>query len=143
MKMTVYIDGGSRGNPGHSACAAILQTPEGSINIKKYLGHRTNNEAEYQGLILALEWATSFPDCELVVYTDSELLAKQMRGEYAVKSPILKPLFERAISLLPPLLDFQIIHIPRENNKKADAAVNEVLDEFESRKPRQSMRKRT
>ncbi len=125
------IDGGSRGNPGPAAYGVVLADAQGKTlaKLKKYIGRNTNNVAEYYGLIAALDYAQSHAIRALRVESDSELLVKQMRGQYKVKSEELRPLFERAHKMAEGLESFRIDHVYREQNRKADALVNEALDE--------------
>lgn len=125
-----HIDGASRGNPGPAAYAVILRTPDGATlcELGKYIGRETNNVAEYYGLIVALDYATSHGIRALRVRSDSELLVRQMQGRYKVKNAALKPLFERARKLSRALEYFAIEHVPRESNRDADALVNLTLD---------------
>ncbi len=124
------IDGGSRGNPGPASYGVVIRDPSGKVvaRLKKYIGRYSNNVAEYYGLIAALDYAQSHGIRVLRVESDSELLVKQMRGRYRVKSTDLKPLFERAIKTIRNIESFAIFHIPREFNSDADALVNEALD---------------
>src|SRR5262249_42865159 len=96
--------------------------------LREYLGSRTNNVAEYSGLLAALDWALREKHPSLRVLSDSELLVRQMRGQYKVKNPDLKLLYDRAWALVRKLQQFSIEHIPRESNREADRLVNEVLD---------------
>lgn len=125
------IDGGARGNPGPAAYGVVIRDAGGKIvaKLKKYIGRSTNNVAEYYGLIAALDYAQSHGIRALHVETDSELLMKQMRGQYKVKSPDLRPLFERAKKTSQSFDFFRIDHVYREQNAEADALVNEALDE--------------
>lgn len=125
------IDGGSRGNPGPAAYGVIVRDGSGAIvaKLKKYIGSNTNNVAEYFGLIAALDYAQTHGVRALRVESDSELMVKQMRGQYKVKSPELKPLFERAKKMAQSLESFRIDHVYREHNREADALVNQALDE--------------
>ena len=125
------IDGGSRGNPGPAAYGVVMRDPRGEIvaKLKKYIGRMTNNVAEYYGLIATLDYAQSHSIRALRVESDSELLVKQMRGQYKVKSPELRPLFERAHKMSQSLESFRIEHVYREQNREADALANEALDE--------------
>ena len=125
------IDGGSRGNPGPAAYGVVIRDGRGEIvaRLKKYIGQNTNNVAEYFGLIAALDYAQTNGIRALHVESDSELLVKQMRGQYKVKSEELKPLFERAKKLSQTLEVFRIAHVYREQNRDADALVNQALDE--------------
>ena len=125
------IDGGSRGNPGPAAYGVVMRDGRGEVvaRLKKYIGQNTNNVAEYFGLIAALDYAQTHGIRALRVESDSELLVKQMRGQYKVKSEELKPLFERAKKMSQTLEMFCIEHVYREQNREADALVNQALDE--------------
>src|SRR5262245_27990566 len=125
------IDGGSRGNPGPAAYGVVIRNPRGEIvaRLKKYIGRTTNNVAEYYGLIAALDYAQSNNIRALHIESDSELLVKQMRGQYKVKSADLQPLFERAKKMSQSLASFRINHVYREQNRDADALANEAMDE--------------
>jgi len=127
----VNIDGGSRGNPGPAAYGVLIRDPRGQVvaKLKKYIGRMTNNVAEYYGLISALDYAQTHGIRALRVESDSELLVKQMRGLYKVKSGDLQPLFERAKKMSQGFESFRIEHVYREQNREADALANEVLDE--------------
>jgi len=131
------IDGGSRGNPGPAAYGVVIRDPRGEIvaRLKKYIGRTTNNVAEYYGLIAALDYAQSNSIRALQVESDSELLVKQMRGQYKVKSADLQPLFERAKKMSQSFASFQIRHVYREQNREADALANEAMDEVSRARP--------
>jgi ribonuclease HI len=132
------IDGGSRGNPGPAAYGVIIRDGRGEIvaKLKKYIGRMTNNVAEYYGLIAAMDYAQSHSIRALRIESDSELLVKQMRGQYKVKSEDLRPLFERAQKMSKAFDSFRIEHVYREQNREADALANEALDETEGGKPK-------
>ncbi len=125
------IDGGSRGNPGPASYGVVIRDPRGEIvaRLKKYIGRTTNNVAEYYGLIAALDYAQANNIRALRIESDSELMVKQMRGQYKVKSEDLKPLFERAKKMSQTFATFRIEHVYREQNKEADALANEAMDE--------------
>ena len=131
------IDGGSRGNPGPASYGVVIRDPRGEIvaRLKKYIGRTTNNVAEYYGLIAALDYAQSNSIKALRIESDSELMVKQMRGQYKVKSEDLKPLFERAKKMSATIASFRIDHVYREQNKEADVLANEAMDEADGRKP--------
>jgi ribonuclease HI len=131
------IDGGSRGNPGPASYGVVIRDDSGAIvaRLKKYIGRSTNNVAEYFGLIAALDYAQTHDLRSLHVESDSELLVKQMRGQYRVKSPELQPLFERAKKMSQGLASFRINHVYREQNREADALANEAMDETSGAKP--------
>jgi ribonuclease HI len=126
------IDGGSRGNPGPAAYGVVIRDGRGEIvaRLKKYIGQNTNNVAEYFGLIAALDYAQAHGVRALRIESDSELLVKQMRGIYKVKSGDLRPLYERAKKMSQALESFRIDHVYREQNSEADALVNQALDEI-------------
>src|SRR5271156_5331038 len=127
------IDGGSRGNPGPAAYGVVIRDAKGDViaKLKKYIGRMTNNVAEYYGLIAALDYMQSQGIKALRIESDSELLVKQMRGQYKVRSPELQPLFERARKMSQALESFRIDHVYREQNREADALANEAMDEVE------------
>jgi ribonuclease HI len=124
------IDGGARGNPGPAAYGVIIRNAQGELlaELGEYLGIRTNNVAEYSGLLAALDWASREKMASLKVLSDSELLVRQMRGQYKVKNPALKELFDRAQAMVRKLQHFAIEHVRREANRDADRMVNQVLD---------------
>ena len=124
------IDGGSRGNPGPAAYGVVIRDGSGELvaSLKKYIGRMSNNVAEYYGLIAALDYAQEHKIRALRVESDSELLVKQMRGLYKVKSADLQPLFERARKMAQGFESFRIDHVYREQNREADALANEALD---------------
>jgi phosphoribosylglycinamide formyltransferase-1 len=128
--LIAYIDGASRGNPGPAASGYILQDPTGCRLQAKafFIGHTTNNIAEYTALIKAIESAKVLGPEVLTVYTDSELLARQIEGKYKVKSEQIRPLFEQAINLLEEFKSYQVQHITRDKNKQADELVNKALN---------------
>jgi len=139
------IDGGSRGNPGPAAYGVVIRDGRGEIvaKLKKYIGRMTNNVAEYYGLIAAMDYAQSHGIRALRVESDSELLVKQMRGLYKVKSEDLRPLFERALKMSKAFDSFRIEHVYREQNREADALANEALDETEGKIPGAAVAKKT
>jgi ribonuclease HI len=124
------IDGGARGNPGPAAYGVVVRNAKGEIlaELAEYLGVQTNNYAEYSGLLAALEYAVREKHASLKVLSDSELLVKQMKGQYRVKSPGLLELYERARALARKIERFSIDHVLREYNREADRLVNKVLD---------------
>jgi ribonuclease HI len=127
----LYTDGAARGNPGPAGAGAVIVSPDGHIvaKIGKFLGESTNNVAEYMGLILGLKRAKAMGIKELDVFADSELLVKQLSGDYAVKAEHLKPLHDEAKALLKAFTEIQVRHIPREENAAADAMSNRAIDE--------------
>jgi ribonuclease HI len=124
------IDGGSRGNPGPAGYGVRIEQPDGTVTeLKEFLGSSTNNVAEYRGLLAALRWAVDHGISELRIRSDSELLVKQMRGEYRVKNPGLLPLYEEARALMRTIGRVRFEHVRREFNKDADKLANEAMDE--------------
>jgi probable phosphoglycerate mutase len=126
----VHIDGGSRGNPGPAAYGVMIESADGSrlAAFSGYLGKTTNNVAEYQGLLAALDHALSKGYLRVQVQTDSELMAMQIKGVYKVKNPGLKPLWEAAVRLIGRFESFSIEHVRRERNREADRLANLALD---------------
>jgi ribonuclease HI len=131
----INIDGGSRGNPGPAAYGVLIRDASGAVisKLKKYIGRFTNNVAEYYGLIAAMDYAQSHGVRAIRIESDSELLVKQMRGLYKVKSADLQPLYERAQKMSKAFDSFRIDHVYRELNREADALANEALDETEGK----------
>jgi ribonuclease HI len=127
---TLFADGGARGNPGPAASGAVLVGPKGDIlaEIGRYLGTATNNVAEWTALCIGLEAALERGIGRLAVRLDSELVVKQINGEYRVKHANLRPLYQRARSLLRRFESVDVAHVPRSNNRLADRLVNRVLD---------------
>jgi len=124
------VDGGSRGNPGPAGYGVRIEQEDGTVvELKEAIGLATNNVAEYSGLIAALRWAAAHGISKLHVRADSDLLVKQMRGEYRVKSPGLQPLVEQARALARQIGDVSFEHVRREFNKDADRLANEAMDE--------------
>src|SRR5918999_3203905 len=127
------VDGGSRGNPGPAGYGVRIEREDGSVGeLKGSLGLATNNVAEYNGLLAALRWAVEHGIAALHVRSDSELLVKQMKGEYRVKNPGLQPLSEEARSLVKQIGRVKFEHVRREFNKDADRLANEAMDEAAS-----------
>lgn len=125
-----YTDGGSRGNPGHSAIGVYSLLPDGTASkYGEYIGIATNNVAEYMALFAAVEQAVSGGYDNLFVNSDSEVMVKQLKGIYQCKDEKLRKIYDQIIQMLPKLNAFHIMHIPREENVEADKIVNEVLNE--------------
>lgn len=128
----LFTDGGSRGNPGEAAIGCLLEDPARGVVLKEHaerIGVETNNVAEYRALIKGLEIAQSFAPNRLVCHLDSELIVKQVNGEYRVKMETLQPLFDEIKRLSMEFPDIIFKHIPRSDNFRADALVNKALDE--------------
>lgn len=128
--LIVYADGGSRGNPGPAGAGAYLCDLEGHAvaRIYKYLGETTNNVAEYTALIYGLKEAFRRGAKRVLIRMDSQLVVRQILGEYKVKEPTLQKLYHQAHSLLHEFASFEIEHIPREQNKNADKLANMAMD---------------
>ena len=129
--LKIYTDGGSRGNPGEAAAAAVIYDEENKLleQHSRYLGRTTNNVAEYQGLLLGLERAKLLGAKQVEFFADSQLLVRQMQGQYRVKSVGLRPLFIQAQKLAGGFDKIVFNFIPREENKAADTLVNQTLDQ--------------
>lgn len=130
MKLVIHVDGGARGNPGPAAIAAVLSTPEGEVvaDAKEAIGVATNNVAEYRALLLGLEKARELGADEVEVVNDSELVQKQINGQYKVKHPDMKPLYAQSMEAFRGFASWSIRSVPRAQNKDADALVNQALD---------------
>ncbi len=127
---TAHCDGGSRGNPGPAGYGAVIEDPKGGVvaRLSEYLGRQTNNYAEYKGLLAVLEWALAHGVSRLRVVSDSELMVRQMKGRYKVKSPGLRPLWEEAQRRALRLEGFEMRHTLRGGNKEADKLANDAMD---------------
>jgi ribonuclease HI len=131
VRVVVHVDGGARGNPGPAAVAAVASSPEGESlgERNEYIGEATNNVAEYRALLLGLELARDLGADEVEVINDSELVARQIGGEYKVKHAGLKPLFLDAMRSLREFDSWAVRSVRRQHNERADELVNEALDE--------------
>jgi ribonuclease HI len=128
--INAHCDGGARGNPGPAGYGALIQDNEGMViaELSEFLGMRTNNYAEYSGLLGCLQYALDHHHPRLRVVSDSELMVKQIQGKYQVKSPDLKPLYDEAKRRIAKLEAFEITHALRHKNKDADRLANEAMD---------------
>lgn len=129
----LFTDGGSRGNPGQAAIGCVLEDPNTGKVLREYMeriGIETNNVAEYRALIEGLQLAQKYHPNRLVCHLDSELVVKQVRGEYKVKMQTLQPLVGEIHDLAEGFSDVDFVHIPRSDNHRADALVNRALDEL-------------
>ncbi|MCK9582102.1 MAG: ribonuclease HI family protein [Endomicrobiales bacterium] len=128
--LNIFVDGGARGNPGPAGIGVYIcdRDKVAILSHKEYIGKATNNIAEYTALIRGLELAKKYLPCAVVVFTDSELICKQMIGVYRVKDTTLLELFKTAKTYTVKFQKFDICHIPREKNKEADKLVNQALD---------------
>ena len=127
----LFTDGGSRGNPGQAAVGVVLEDPTEGVVLKEHyerIGIETNNVAEYMALIKGLQLVQDFHPNHLVCHLDSELVVKQLNGEYKVKMPSLQPLVQQIHDLSKDFAHIQFQHIPRRDNFRADALVNKALD---------------
>lgn len=126
----IYCDGGARGNPGPAGIGAVVSDPDGNVleSVSQYIGEATNNIAEYKALVAGLEAAARFDAARLTVRADSELMVRQLNGEYKVKNEGLKPLYQRVLELINTYDDVSISHVFREDNVEADLLVNAAID---------------
>jgi ribonuclease HI len=129
-KVVVNVDGGARGNPGPAAIAAVVQDPGGEVLEERgeRIGEATNNVAEYRALLLGIERAAALGASEVELVGDSELIVRQVKGEYKVKDATLRKLHGQVVSALKPFERWSIRHVRREENTEADRLVNRVLD---------------
>jgi ribonuclease HI len=130
-RLVVNVDGGARGNPGPAAIAAVVATPDGEVleERSERIGEATNNVAEYRAVLLGIERARALGASELELVGDSELIVRQVLGDYRVKDGALRKLHAQVREALDDLDRWSIRHVRREDNKAADALVNEALDE--------------
>lgn len=130
QKVKVFCDGGSRGNPGPAASGVVIKTTEDKVlaSLCEFYGDQTNNYAEYSAVILALKWLHEQGFTEADFYLDSQLVVRQLSGQYKVKNANLKPLYNQIISLLEGM-NTSFTHVYRADNTEADAMVNKCLDE--------------
>jgi ribonuclease HI len=135
--INAHCDGGARGNPGPAGYGALIQDNEGTVlaELSEFLGMRTNNYAEYSGLLGCLQYALDHHHPRLRVVSDSELMVKQIQGKYKVNSPDLKPLWQEAKNRIAKLEAFEITHALRHKNKDADRLANEAMDRGMRRGP--------
>jgi ribonuclease HI len=131
MKVVVHVDGGARGNPGPAASACVIASPSGEPlgEHAHLIGNATNNVAEYRALLLGLAKARELGASEIEIIGDSELIAKQVSGEYKVKHPAMRPLYIEAMAALREFDSWSIRTVPRAQNADADALVNAALDQ--------------
>ena len=129
--LQLYSDGASRGNPGQAGVGIAILDGQGNelVGTGKYLGQCTNNEAEYRALLLGLDKCSMFGSGRLKVHLDSELIVKQIHGDYKVKHPNLKPLFQQVMQKLSRFASFSVTHVRREKNQRADELANRAIDE--------------
>jgi ribonuclease HI len=130
LKVVVHVDGGARGNPGPAAIGVVISDPGGEVleEVSETIGVATNNVAEYRALLRGVERARALGASEIEIVNDSELVAKQLTGAYKVKHAAMKPLHAQAIAALGEFDGWSIRSVPRAENARADALVNEALD---------------
>jgi ribonuclease HI len=130
LRLVLHVDGGARGNPGPAAIGIVISTPAGGLveEISEPIGSATNNVAEYRAVLRGLERARALGATEVEIVGDSELVARQISGVYKVKHPSMKPLHQQARVLLDGFESWSIRTVPRAENARADALVNEALD---------------
>lgn len=135
--IVAYCDGGSRGNPGPAGYGVHIEDAKGAAigELSEFVGRKTNNFAEYSGLLAALQFALDHGYRRLKVVSDSELMVKQIKGQYRVNSPELRPLYEEAKRRIRQLDSFQIQHVLREKNRHADRLANEAMDRGTGKSP--------
>ena len=131
MHAVLRTDGGARGNPGPAGVGFVLEAVDGTPLVRggRFLGEATNNVAEYEALLWGLDVALERDVTSVEVFCDSELLCKQISGQYRVKHPNMKPLHARAVALLSRFESFSVTHVPRSQNVAADALANQAMDE--------------
>jgi ribonuclease HI len=137
VALRLHVDGASRGNPGEAGFGIHVTAPDGSeiAALFGYLGKATNNVAEYQALLHGLRFALARGAAAVEVFSDSELLVRQLEGRYRVKNAGLQPLYREAQSLLARFAKARVAHVPRERNREADALANRAVDERASNLP--------
>jgi len=130
MELTLHMDGGSRGNPGPAAAGVVILAQDGRTMLEAgyFLGTATNNVAEYEGLVRALRYAAENGATRVKIVSDSQLLVRQLKGEYRVRSAVLQPLFDEAKRLLAGFERWHATHVSRDQNTRADRLVNQALD---------------
>jgi ribonuclease HI len=128
-RLNLYIDGASKGNPGMAGAGVWMTNHEGKklVGLSRYLGHKTNNEAEYWALLIGLREAQRWGRGAIRIFTDSELIARQVKGSYRVKGTNLKGLHKEVMENLKAFSSFEIESIPREENREADRLANEAI----------------
>lgn len=131
LQLVIYIDGASRGNPGKAGAGVWITNGEGRsmVEMSRYLGHKTNNESEYWALLLGLREAKRLGGNSIRIFTDSELIERQVKGLYRVKGLNLKALHKTALLKLKEFSSFEIKFIPRERNREADRLANQAIQE--------------
>lgn len=130
--LTIYTDGGARGNPGPAGIGGVILSESGETlhELSGYLGEQTNNYAEYEAIIRALEWCkeNGYTRAALALHADSKLAMEQLAGNWKVKHPNVRPQYERAKALIDEFAQVTFTHVPRAENKRADALANDAMD---------------
>ncbi len=136
-RVIIFTDGVSRGNPGLAAIGATIKDEQGRLitSISQPIGRATNNQTEYRAIIAALEKAVSLGASQIDMYSDSELVVRQINGQYRVKNASLKPLYQQVKQLQNQLAGFTITHVPRQQNTEADSLANMALKRFQATIP--------
>jgi len=129
-RVVINADGASRGNPGPAAIGVTIKDDKGNLvtSISRRIGRATNNQAEYRAIIAGLEKAIELGAREVMIYSDSELIVKQINGRYRIKNTSLRILYENLVKLISPLEKFSIQHVPRKRSIEADVLANKALD---------------
>jgi len=129
-RVNVYVDGAARGNPGPAGCGVVIKSDAKKTlkELSRYIGTATNNVAEYNALLCALEESLAMGAEEVVVYLDSELIAQQLKGEFRVRDEQMKILFDRAVDLINRFKRCEVVHIGREKNREADKLANKAIN---------------
>ena len=132
MRLKIYVDGASWGNPGPAAIGFVIKDEQQKelAKLSQYIGYTTNNQAEYRALIAALKEAAKFRPAEVILYLDSELVERQLAGRYKVKSLSLFPLYNQAVELCKRFANLSFIHISHEENVEAHTLAKEALKKF-------------
>ena len=130
MRAVINVDGGARGNPGPAGIGALIRSTDGKVLAEEheFIGNATNNVAEYRALLLGLEKALEIGVVDVEIVNDSELVARQIKGEYKVKNVELKPLFYKSLEKLEKFNSWSIKNVPRDQNSDADALANQAID---------------
>jgi len=133
-RLTIYVDGASRGNPGPAAIGVVIRDENGTtrVRLSSYIGSTTNNQAEYTALITALEEARRLGGEHLEIRTDSQLIAEQVNGNYRVRNANIRPLYDEAMRLLAGFRRQTIAYVPREQNSEADSLANQALNDLKN-----------
>ena len=131
-RLTIYVDGASRGNPGPAAVGVVIKDEKGAtmLKVSSSIGRATNNQAEYSALVMALQEARKLGADHVYINTDSQLMSEQINGNYKVRNAHIRPLFEKAMQLLTAFQYYSIDYIPRYLNSEADALANEALNKL-------------